>query len=91
MKQTTNALPRLLNTLRLSLGDVAEGAKVSLNTADRWRSGLYRPEPATRKRLLRYVRHHAAKLLLLADVVEEEAKQRDRARARQRRDALLKS
>ena len=67
-----NSVPRLLNTLRPTLAEIAQWANVSRSLADGWRAGSYPPTPAKRRAIIKAVRQHAKRLLDLADKVEHE-------------------
>jgi hypothetical protein len=82
MTTKNNSLPKLLDTLRPSLNDVAEWAGVSRGLAEFWRQGLYQPKPEARRRLVKAVKKQAERLLKLAADVEEQGEKRDIARER---------
>jgi hypothetical protein len=71
-----NSIPKLLNTLRPTLSEIAAWVGVSRGLTDFWRAGAYQPKAADRARLVKAVRKHAALLLKLADAVEREGKAR---------------
>jgi hypothetical protein len=77
-----NSIPKLLATVRPTLGDVADWVKASRALVDVWREGRYQPKPDDRAALVKAIRHHAARLLKLADQVEREGQARAAAAAR---------
>jgi hypothetical protein len=80
-----NSIPKLLTVVRPSLADVAAWIGVTRALADVWRAGSYQPKPKSRAALVRAVRHHAARLLALADRVESEGQQGAELHALRRR------
>jgi hypothetical protein len=73
-----NSIPKLLDTLRPTLTEIAGWAGVSRGMANFWREKKYQyqPKPKNRARLVKAVRQHAAHLLKLADEVEREGQAR---------------
>jgi len=79
-----NSIPKLLNTLRPTLIEIAEewvGNK-GRGMANFWREGTYQPKAPERARLVKAVRKHATLLLALADKVEREGQERAAAARR---------
>ena len=71
-----NTVPKLLNTLRPTLADIANWVNVSRSLVDGWRSGSYEPLPKKRTAFIKATRQHAALLLRLAARVEREGASR---------------
>lgn len=71
-----NSVPKLLNTIRPTLEDIAAWADRSRALANVWRNGKFQPKDPDRDRLVKAVRKHAALLLKLADAVEREGQER---------------
>jgi hypothetical protein len=61
-----NSIPKLLNTLRPTLSEIAARVGVSRGLTDFWRAGAYQPKAADRARLVKTVRKDAVLLLKLA-------------------------
>lgn len=71
-----HSIPKLLDSLRPTLADVAKWVGVSRALVDVWRSGAYAPKPVARAALVKAIRLHATRLLALADRVEQEGLKR---------------
>src|SRR5450759_1103594 len=71
-----NSVPKLLNTIRSSLKDIAAWVDGSRALTNVWRDGKFQPKDPERVRLVKAVRVHAARLLALADAVEREGHER---------------
>jgi hypothetical protein len=71
-----NSVPKLVNTIRPSLKDIAVWTGKSRALANVWRDGKFQPKDPDRDRLVKAVRKHAALLLKLADEVEREGHER---------------
>lgn len=72
----SNSVPQLIDTLRPTLRHVAEWANVSVGLAGVWQQGTYQPKQPERRKLVKAVRQHAARLLTLARAVEREGEAR---------------
>ncbi len=71
-----NSIPKLLNTIRPSLEDIAAWVGRSRALAAVWLDGRFQPKAPERARLIKAVRKHAALLLKLADEIEREGHER---------------
>lgn len=67
-----NSVPKLLDTVRPTLADIAAWVEVSRSLVDVWRSGARQPLPDDKAALLRAIRSHARRLVTLAEKVERE-------------------
>jgi hypothetical protein len=69
---TKNTLPKLIDTVRPTLPEVAKWAGRSAWIARGWQQGTYQPKPKDRARLVKAIRKHVKELLALASTVERE-------------------
>ena len=71
---TTNSVPKLLDTLRPQLPEIAGWVGVTIWVAREWQMANRQPKPDKRAKLVKAARKHVARVLALVEQVEREGK-----------------